>query len=163
MRKLAFTSVLVIACSFSHAIANSKLGKYTGLPVPRFVSLKSAQVNGRTGPGFKHPIDWEYTKKGLPVQIIAEYEEWRQIKDFNNDITWIHGSLLSSRRYAITKQDVTAYNNGIFSSYPSMNIQKGVVISVVKCEANRCQLSYKTNSGWVDKSSLWGIKLNEIF
>ena len=70
----------------------------SGLKLPRFVSLRSNQINARSGPGARYPIEWVYMQKGAPVEIIAEFEIWRQIKDWQGSKTWVHKTMLSGHR-----------------------------------------------------------------
>ena len=73
----------------------------SGLPVPRFVSLKSDHVNVRGGPNKDHDVAWVYTRPGLPVEITAEYENWRRIRDSDGAEGWVYHSLLSGKRTAV--------------------------------------------------------------
>ena len=70
----------------------------SGLKLPRFVSLHSNLINARSGPGVRYPIEWIYMQKSAPVEIIAEFEDWRQIKDWQGSKTWVHRSMLTGRR-----------------------------------------------------------------
>ncbi|MEH6546060.1 MAG: SH3 domain-containing protein, partial [Sneathiella sp.] len=71
------------------------------MPLPRFVSLSSNKVNVRTGPGTRYPITWVFVRRGWPVEVIAEYELWRRIRDVDGSTGWVHKGLLSSRRTLI--------------------------------------------------------------
>ena len=82
-------------------IAKADLGKETGLRVPRFVSMNSSKVNVRAGPGTRYPIKWVFQRKTLPVQIIAESDTWRKIRDFEGIEGWVHQRMLSGRRRAV--------------------------------------------------------------
>ena len=73
----------------------------SGLPLPRFVSLKSGRVNSRIGPGVNYAVDWMYLKPGLPMEIIQEYDNWRRVRDSDGSEGWINQSLLSGRRTGI--------------------------------------------------------------
>ncbi|HKH69397.1 MAG TPA: SH3 domain-containing protein, partial [Reyranella sp.] len=68
--------------------------KGSGLPIPRFASLRSDEVNVRTGPGPRYPIDWVFKRKAMPVEIVAEFENWRKIRDWQGASGWVHQSLL---------------------------------------------------------------------
>ena len=72
--------------------------KGTGLPLPRFVSLRAGEVNLRTGPGVQHPVDWVYHRQNLPLEIIAEYGTWRKIRDWQGTQGWVHQSMVSAKR-----------------------------------------------------------------
>ena len=73
----------------------------SGLPVPRYVSLKSDHVNVRAGPTKDNDVAWVYTRSGLPVEITAEFENWRRVRDSEGAEGWVYHSLLSGRRTAI--------------------------------------------------------------
>ena len=92
--KRCFLCILVIAMP---VIAKADLGKETGLRVPRFVSMNSAKVNVRAGPGTRYPIKWVFQRKTLPVQIVAESDTWRKIRDFEGIEGWVHQRMLSGR------------------------------------------------------------------
>ena len=77
---------------------NKVLPNSTGRPLPRFVSLRATVVNLRTGPGVRYPVDWVYESKYLPIEVIAEFENWRKVRDVQGTQGWIHQSMLSSRR-----------------------------------------------------------------
>src|SRR5260370_21006473 len=72
--------------------------KGSGLPLQRFASLRSDEVNVRTGPGSRYPVDWVFKRKGMPVEIVAEYENWRKIRDWQGASGWVYHSLLSGKR-----------------------------------------------------------------
>ena len=79
------------------AAEDKRLGA-SGLPLPRFVSLKSDEVNLRTGPGKRYPIDWIYRRRGLPVEIIDEFDDWRRVRDHDGTVGWVHRFMLVSQR-----------------------------------------------------------------
>ena len=66
----------------------------SGLPVPRYVSLKSDHVNVRAGPTKDNDVAWVYTRSGLPVEITAEFENWRRVRDSEGAEGWVYHSLL---------------------------------------------------------------------
>src|SRR5271170_753120 len=84
----------------------------SGLPVPRFASLRSDGVNMRTGPGTRYPIDWVFAREGLPVEIIAEYEIWRRVRDPDGAEGWVHKNALSGKRTAIVTGNLRDMYNG---------------------------------------------------
>ncbi len=90
-----------VAASASAPAPGGRLG--TGLPVPRYVSLKTDRVNLREGPSKDHRTAWVYQRAGLPVEIIAEYETWRRIRDSEGTEGWVLHSLLSGRRTALVQ------------------------------------------------------------
>src|ERR1700754_1083454 len=92
---------LILALSGGVALAAESAGTTSGLPVPRFVSLKSDRVNVRAGPTKDHDVTWVYTRAGMPVEITAEFDNWRRIRDWEGAEGWVYHSLLSGRRTAV--------------------------------------------------------------
>jgi len=89
-----------VSASESGSVAQ-KTGRETGLALPRFVSLKSKSVNLRVGPGRKYAITWRYQRRGLPVEVIQEFDQWRRIRDADGVTGWVLHSLLSAKRTAV--------------------------------------------------------------
>src|SRR3984957_20948866 len=86
---LVFAPVLQeVQAADPNAIPPSRRG--SGLPIPRFASLRSDEVNVRTGPGTRYPGDWVFKRKAMPVEIVAEYENWRKIRDWLGTSGWVH-------------------------------------------------------------------------
>src|ERR1700712_441554 len=118
----------------------------SGLPVPRYVSLKSDHVNVRAGPTKDNDVAWVYTRSGLPVEITAEYENWRRVRDSEGSEGWVYHSLLSGRRTAVvtmkSKDDLASiYDNPDPTSAIAARLQAGVVAQVKKCTSNWCHVS----------------------
>jgi len=135
----------------------------TGLPLPRFVSLKSSEVNMRKGPGTRYPIFWIYHKDGLPLEIINEFGHWRQVRDHQNVVGWMHKSMLSSRRTVMivnTAQPLRADPDE--ESTPLLMLQPDVIADIAECNANWCELQVKGRKGWIPKADLWGVYPQEI-
>ena len=93
---IAFISIIIFS-----QVSNADIGKETGLEIPRYVSLKSDDANIRVGPSKNYPIEIKYIKKNYPLKVLDEYEEWRKVEDVNNNIGWIHKSLISGIRTGI--------------------------------------------------------------
>src|SRR6202167_6462420 len=110
----------------------------SGLPVPRYVSLKSDHVNVRAGPTKDNDVAWVYTRSGLPVEITAEFENWRRVRDSEGAEGWVYHSLLSGRRTAVitmkSKDDLAPlYDRADVSSELASRLQAGVVARVKRC------------------------------
>ena len=114
--------ILLFTVSFN---LHAKTGSVTGLEIPRFVSLKSNEVNLRVGPSTNYPIELMYKTKNLPVEIIDEFDAWRKIKDHNRTIGWLHKSLIQGERFVLTGYD----NNKNVDLY---NRPNGSVIGAIK-------------------------------
>lgn len=138
----------------------------SGLPVPRYVSLKSDHVNVRAGPTKDNDVAWVYTRSGLPVEITAEYENWRRVRDSEGAEGWVYHSLLSGRRTAVVtmknKDDLAAlYESADQKSAVTARLQVGVVAQVKKCNANWCHVFGNGFDGWIEQQRLWGVYADE--
>lgn len=129
------------------------------LPIPRFVSIKSNEVNARSGPTTKAAIEWVFVKKGEPVEIIAEYEQWRQVRDIHGESGWIHSSVLSGRRSVIiiADQEIELLKYANIESRVIAKLMPKVRCTLKKCKEQFCQITCKNYTGWVLKKDLWGV------
>jgi SH3-like domain-containing protein len=136
-------------------------GSASGLPVPRFVSLKSDRVNLREGPSKDHRTSWVYQRAGLPVEITAEFETWRRIRDADGAEGWVLHSLLSGRRTALVapwwKQGpLPLYAQASLKSDVVAELQAGVLGTLKTCSGAWCRLIGPGFDGWIPQDKLWG-------
>ena len=132
--------------------------------VPRFVSLRANEVNVRVGPGPNYPIEWIYLKVGLPVEVIAEFDTWRKIRDVEGTEGWVHQSMLCSKRRAIIQSgEALMYAAEDIHSQPLVRLQQGVLIELLKCRGDWCQARIYDFKGWIQRPFLWGIYPEEVF
>jgi SH3-like domain-containing protein len=128
--------------------------------LPRFVSIKSSEVNIRKGPGLQYPIKWVYTKKNEPLKVLNEAENWRQIVDIDNEEGWVHSSVLSPKRFVITTSSDALYDK------PGKNIiaeiDKNLRCKFLKCSKGWCKVECNSTTGWAKTSLLWGLYEDEI-
>jgi SH3-like domain-containing protein len=135
----------------------------TGLPLPRFVSFKSSEVNMRKGPGTRYAIHWVYKRKHLPVEIINEYGHWRQIKDFEGVIGWVHKGMVSADRYVMVQGTAQPlHETADVESGVLVRVEAGVIAHLESCDANWCEVSVAGHEGWLPKSGLWGVYPQEV-
>ena len=131
-----------------------------------YASLKYNEVNMRTGPGEKFPIRWVYQEKNYPVEVLDSFELWRQVRDKEGEIGWIHQNQLKDARYVlITKEDTLLKKVG--ENRLVATLQPGVIARLERCpEGNYCRLSVQSGeekyTGWFLRSNLWGINSGEI-
>ena len=155
------SAVGLIACLWLWSPAAASAAD--SLSLPRFVSLKSSEVNLRTGPGTRYPIDWVYQRRGLPVEIIAEFDNWRRVRDSEGVVGWIHRALLSGRRSALV-----ALPERIFLRAPEAGAQAlfraapGVLVEIVSCDGVWCKVSHDDTKAWTKQGGLWGVYLGEV-
>jgi len=150
----------------SAAVAAGETGTASGLPVPRYVSLKSDRVNVRAGPTKDHDVAWVFTRSGLPVEITAEFENWRRIRDWEGAEGWVYHSLLSGRRTAVvmprSKDDLVSLNESPETTGSvTAKLQSGVVAVVKRCNGSWCRISGEGFDGWIPQERLWGVYPNE--
>ncbi len=134
------------------------------LLVPRFVTLATDEVNMRTGPGMRYPIRMVIRKEGLPVEVIREFDIWRQVRDAQGDEGWVHQSMLSGRRAVILKKQVQPLlEKPKAEARPVARLEPGVVASLKSCNEDWCQISVAQFEGWVSRQALWGVYPQEKF
>lgn len=147
-------------------MAGSPAGAVSGLPVPRYVSLKSDHVNVRGGPTKDNDVSWVYTKSGLPVEVTAEFENWRRVRDSEGAEGWVYHSLLSGRRTAVvtlkSKDELAPlYDSADAASGVAARLQAGVVAMVKKCTGTWCRIAGNGFDGWIEQQRLWGVYADE--
>lgn len=138
----------------------------TGLTLPRFVSLRSNHINARSGPGARYPIEWVYMQKSAPVEIVAEFELWRKIKDWQGSESWVHKSMLAGKRYAkvITVGENNLYSKDDFQSKIVAKVEDEVIGEISKCPQGSafCFIKFGTIDGWIPRQNLYGIYPDEV-
>ena len=138
----------------------------SGLPLPRFVSLRAGEVNMRTGPGVQYPVEWVYTRKELPVEIIAEFETWRKVRDWEGTQGWVHQSMLSGKRTVLITGDVRMLRTADDAkSTTRARIEPGVVARLLDCPKGNgwCRIEAAGLEGWLRHVDFWGAYKSEVF
>ena len=160
--------VVCLLCMSATVAASAKDAALTtsGLPVPRYVSLKSDHVNVRAGPTKDNDVAWVYTRSGLPVEITQEFENWRRVRDSEGAEGWVYHSLLSGRRTAVitmkNKDDLASlYEQADAASAVSARLQAGVVAQVRHCASGWCHVTGSGFDGWIEQQRLWGVYADE--
>ncbi len=137
-------------------------GPETGLPLPRFVSLRAKEANIRIGPGVQYPVDWVYVRRFMPLEITAEFDNWRKIRDWQGTEGWMHKSMLSGRRTAlITGENRTIRQDPAKLAAPVAHAEPGVIGALLECETDWCRIDVKGNKGWLPRVVLWGVYPDE--
>lgn len=173
MSVAALGLLLLGAISQAKAAQELGVGSVTNLPVPRFVSLKSDRVNLREGPSKDHRTTWVFQRAGLPVEILAEFETWRRIRDSEGTEGWVLHSLLSGRRTALVspwvKGEVVNLNllaRAEDRADPVARLQPGVLLNVKDCSGTWCRVfipmaGARDIEGFIRQERLWGVYPNE--
>ncbi|MGR3713029.1 MAG: SH3 domain-containing protein [Shimia sp.] len=146
----------------SAVAAAEKRGPVTNLPLPRYVSLKASKANVRRGPSRTHRIDWVFTRRNMPLQITAEYEHWRRVRDIEGVGGWVHYSLLSGVRTVIIEADMLPLKARPAENTPvTAHLELGVIAKLEECTLEWCKLNAGGYKGWTPKSNLWGVTPEE--
>jgi SH3-like domain-containing protein len=143
-----------------------------GLKALRYVSLKADRVYLRKGPGTDYPIAWVFQRAGLPVEVIREFDVWRQVRDASGTVGWVHSSLLSGRRTALIlpweiKEGqaqaplATLRDDDDDRATAVAQVEAGVLASIISCENAWCRVSIGSHRGYIEQSKLWGTYPNE--
>lgn len=134
----------------------------SGLPLPRFVSLKFDRVNVRRGPSVTHQVAWVFARKGLPVEIIAEFEHWRRVRDSEGEEGWVFRTLLTGKRTVLVapwrkKERIELYAKANGAGDAVAVVEAGALGEITKCTGKWCQFAASGLQGWIRQESLWGI------
>ena len=122
-----------------------------------FLTLRNDKVNLRQGPSFEYPIKLFYKKKFLPVIIQDKSDNFRKIKDHENNSGWIHISQLSKKKSGIViDNNLLVFKNPTVFSKPLAVLEKGKLCIIKKCKSDWCKVKVNNYTGWVKKDSLWG-------
>jgi SH3-like domain-containing protein len=159
----ALFGLLMLACVIpaqqAHAQSDEK-----NLPLPRFASFKSNQVNLRTGPGEERPKIWVYQRAGMPVEIFDEWDTWRRIRDYQGVTGWVSVNLLTSKRTAVVLETRRTLHDSPNETAPAVaELDPGVIGKIEECQGDWCKLDVKGYEGWLKRTQIWGVAPNENF
>jgi SH3-like domain-containing protein len=142
------------------AVFDPNKGSVTGLPIPRYVSLRADAVNLRSGPGDRYPIDWIYKRVGMPVEILREFDVWRLVETPDREKGWMHEATLVGRRdFIIQEHPETLRTTPDDNSRPIAVLEPGVIGHIRSCDSGAawCRVDIKGYSGWLQRTALWGV------
>ena len=146
MQKLI--TFLIIFFNFENLFSNEEY----------FLTLRNEKVNLRQGPSFDYPVKIFYKKKFLPVLVQDRSENFRKVRDHENNTGWIHISQLSKKKAAIVIDDkLILFNSPTIYSNPLAILKKGRLVKIKKCKNDWCKVITGDFNGWVKKESLWGL------
>jgi SH3-like domain-containing protein len=141
----------------------AEVGEVTGLPVPRFVSLAADVANVRLGPRRSYDVVAVYRQRGLPLMVVGEFDNWREVVDFEGDRGWMHASLLSGRRTVMVRGEPALLRRGAAAEAPGMaRLAPGVVARLLRAEPGGewCFVEVRGRRGWLARSHLWGVTVD---
>ena len=128
------------------------------LPLPRFASVRSEEVNVRTGPGERYPVDWVLTRKGQPVEILAEYDVWRKIRDWQGSEGWVHERMLTGVRNVVVTGQPRSLRADPDPMAPAIaQVEARVVAHLLSCRGLWCRVEAQGTKGWLQRNEIWGV------
>ncbi|MDP6953480.1 MAG: SH3 domain-containing protein [Alphaproteobacteria bacterium] len=134
------------------------LAAETGLPLPRFVSLGAEEVNLRTGPGLRYPVAWVFVREDMPVEIVAEFEQWRRVRDFEGAEGWVHKAMLSGTRTVLVLGDGRPLRaRPDPASRVLARAEARVQGRLHSCRSVWCEVTLHSYRGWMQRTYLWGV------
>lgn len=138
--------------------ARAENGSGTGLPLPRFVSLRADEANIRTGPGVRYPVEWVYVRRFMPLEITAEFGNWRKIRDWEGTEGWVHKSMLSGRRTVIVTGKVSTIRRSPSAAGTAVAYaEAGVIGTLLECRPGWCRIDIQGYRGWLQRDQFWGV------
>ena len=134
-------------------------------PVPRFASLASDKVYMREGPTYRHPILWVYRRKGLPVEVIQQFDVWRKVRDADGTTGWVHAAMIAeTRTVLVTAKTPAPVRRSADSRAAILALaQPGVVAKLETCLPAACEIQTAGLEGWIEKKNVWGVRPGEVF
>lgn len=128
------------------------------LPVPRFVSLRADEVYLRAGPGERYPIEWVYKRKGLPLEVVAEFDIWRKVRDWQGTEGWVHEHMITGNRNIIVTGTTRTLHSAPDAASPAVaRAEPGVIAHLLACRGAWCRIEAQGVQGWLGRDELWGV------
>ncbi|MBV8971683.1 MAG: hypothetical protein JO290_05270 [Sphingomonadaceae bacterium] len=159
---IALAAAAPAAAPARSAVDRDATDGLSGLPIPRFVSLKSDKAYLRTGPGDRYPVVWVYVRKGLPIEVVREYGIWRQVRDIGGSVGWMNKQLISGNRTAVVTGAIrTLYARPDLAGRAVWRIAPGAIVRVVLCSEAWCRVDRGGKSGYILRAQLWGVGATE--
>jgi SH3-like domain-containing protein len=155
----AMTTALMIPVGGSAGAGeNDSGGGRTSLKLPRFASLRASVVNMRTGPGTRYPVEWVYIQRSLPVEITAEFDVWRKIRDADGTEGWVHQSMLTGKRTVMVRDGLEPLRRDPEADSPAIaRVEPKVIGRLLSCGDAWCRVEISGLRGWMERRHLFGI------
>ena len=130
---------------------------------PRFAALRAEKVYLRAGPGPDFPIQWVFVRRGLPVEILANFDIYRKIRDSEGTVGWVNQQLLSNRRTVLVAGEIRElHGDPKEASDVVARLEPGVIASVSKCDPTWCEVKAGGYKGWLKRAEVWGLEPDEV-
>jgi SH3-like domain-containing protein len=160
---LAWLALAVALALPAPALAGER-GRVTNLPLPRFVSMRAESANARRGPSLAHRVDWEFRRRGMPLEVTAEYGHWRRVRDADGAGGWVHHSLLSGvRTVEVHAEGLAPLRTEAAEQAPlRAYLEPGVVADLEACAGDWCRVEADGVGGWIARDALWGVGPDDV-
>ena len=158
MKNIVYSVIFVLILPVFSPVVAGGVGEVTGFPIPRFVSTKSNESNVRTGPSMGYPIDFILQQK-VPLKILDEHKDWREIEDWEGETGWIHKALLTGKLQAIIIIPVAnIYAKPSTNSPIIAKANKHVILPITDCRITWCEITIPSinTQGYIQKTDFWG-------
>lgn len=154
-----------IALATLLAVFGSQLASAAGgaeVPLPRFAALHADKVNLRAGPGDRYPIEWVYLRRDWPVEVVAKFDHWRRVRDWEGTEGWVHEKMITSRREVVITGGIRGLRQNADPRAPLVaRAEPGVMAQLQECRGEWCRITAANTTGWVLRSDIWGVSPNE--
>ena len=162
VKRIIVTATVLAVAFLGHGWPADAADTQARLPVPRFVSLHADKVNLRTGPGDRYPIEWVLTRKEMPVQIVAEFEHWRRVRDYQGTEGWVHERMLDGKRAIVVTGGIRGLRRQPVANAPVVaRAEPGVVARLLECQGPWCRVDAGEANGWLRRDEIWGVFQDE--
>lgn len=166
MNKLIYSFLFI----FSLLVTNAATEQPTQLTLPRFATLRATKANLHVGPGSNYPVSWLFLRPGMPLEIVAEFDTWRQVRDWQGTEGWIHKSLLKGKRSFWTLGKTQELKDKPDEKAKTIAFVEATVVGVLlECQAKWCRVEMKSAGeankqkykGWLPRQAIWGVYPHE--
>jgi SH3-like domain-containing protein len=162
IKKLSLYLFMILICAVARA--EEPIDNTSHLPIPRFATLRSGEVNMRTGPGTRYPIEWVYTRRGLPVEVTAEYDIWRRVRDPEKTEGWVNKTELTGKRgLIVTGNPYDLRDSKDDNAKIKAHLDVGAIGLLLSCSEDWCKAKFDNVKGYIRKTAFWGAYSNEVF
>jgi len=157
--------ILAVTATVAQAAESGTGVTGSGLPLPRFASLRSDEANLRSGPGTRYPVDWVYTRHELPFEVIAEFDDWWKVRDWQGAEGWVHKTFLSAKRTIVITGERRRLRAEPDSNSPTLAfLDPDVIARLLTCPHGRdyCKIEVQNFEGWLKRDEFWGVYPGEF-
>lgn len=169
----AFAAMLPMAgTALAQTLSTSADPQGEGPKLPRFASLKINPTNLRKGPGTNYPVAWVLRRAGMPLEILREYENWREVRDADGTTGWVHRAFVSGRRTASvlpwsvkengSREIAELRESESSTSALVARLEAGAVVDISSCDGRWCEVWVQSFTGFIEQDKLWGVYPDEI-